>query len=170
MCAIAQSGAGAQAFLFVILRKVVHVVRLSLARHQRTGGSLGGSLSNSLRTREKSLFVSPPNLFNPTASIFTHQTPRDIPHIPHDPAPNFPLAQIPASSSPVASPSRNSKPYLDVRFRLGRGYASHKTHTHHPRAAGASRCVFSSRQSLRRFTRASIRILVLVQRTVRCNA
>lgn len=37
----------------VILRKVVHVVRLSLARRQRTGGSLGGSLSNSLRTREK---------------------------------------------------------------------------------------------------------------------
>jgi hypothetical protein len=49
---------------------------------------------------------------------------------------------------PRRRPSRlllcNSKPYLDVRFRLGRGYASHKTHTHHPIGRIAVRVFISS--------------------------
>lgn len=114
---------------------------------------------------KKSLFVSPPHLFNPTASIFTHQTPRHIPHIPHDPAPKFP----PRSNSRLVVARRVSFSAIQNRtltFAFVLDAATHRTKHTRITPSGASRCVFSSRQSLRRFTRASIRILVLVQRTV----
>ena len=60
----------------------------------------------------------------------------------------------------------NSKPYLDVRFRLGRGYASHKTHTQHPHERIAVRFFISS-VSPSFHTRVDPHPR-LVQRTVRC--
>lgn len=54
-----------------------------------------------------------------------------------------------------------------LTFAFALDAATHRTKHTRITPSGASRCVFSSRQSLRRFTRASIRILVLVQRTVR---
>jgi len=137
----------------VILRKVVHVVRLSLGRRERAGGSLGGSLSTSLCTREKSLFVSPSHLFTPTSPIVNRQTPRRVPRIPRDPR------RISSSLKfrlVVARLSWNSNRTLTLAFALDA--AAHRTKHTRNTPASVSRCAFSSRQSLRRFTRASIRI------------